>query len=82
MKKKLGILCLAMLLCANMFTTISFASEVPEAPTDSTTTSTQQMRPMVEETEWVYRYNNGVLQKRLWSLTYGKWLTEWVDCQV
>ena len=30
-----------------------------------------------EETEWRYRVVDGKLQKRLWSLTYGKWLTEW-----
>ena len=31
------------------------------------------------ETEWFYRYYNGVLQKRLWSLTDQKWLTDWMD---
>lgn len=32
------------------------------------------------ETRWYYRYNeNGVLQQRLWSITDGKWLTDWID---
>lgn len=36
--------------------------------------------PQAEVTEWVLRYNeNGVLQKRLWSRTYAKWLTDWID---
>ncbi|NLV86803.1 MAG: hypothetical protein GX025_06260 [Clostridiales bacterium] len=36
--------------------------------------------PQAEVTEWVFRYNeNGVLQKRLWSRTYAKWLTDWID---
>ena len=26
---------------------------------------------------WHYRTNNGVLEKRLWSITEGCWLTEW-----
>lgn len=34
----------------------------------------------VEEFKWYYRTYNGVCQKRLWSLTYGYWVTDWVDC--
>lgn len=32
-----------------------------------------------EETEWAFRRNpdTGVLEKRLWSITYGVWRTEW-----
>lgn len=30
-----------------------------------------------QETEWRYRVLDGKLQKRLWSITYGKWLTDW-----
>lgn len=30
-----------------------------------------------EQTEWRYRVVDGYLQRRLWSLTWGKWLTEW-----
>ncbi len=32
-----------------------------------------------EETKWYYRTENGVLQRRQWSLTYGKWLSEWTE---
>ena len=31
-----------------------------------------------EETEWRYRVYNGQLQKRLWSKTSGRWLTDWM----
>lgn len=27
---------------------------------------------------WVYRTNNGVEEMRLWSVTYGRWLTDWI----
>ena len=37
----------------------------------------EQMR--AEETTWYYRVFFGMVQKRLWSLTYGKWLTDWID---
>jgi len=32
-----------------------------------------------EVREWRYRTYNGVYQKRLWSVTYLKWLTEWTN---
>lgn len=34
--------------------------------------------PYSEETKWYYRTVDGKLQKRLWSLTYKKWLTNWI----
>lgn len=30
-----------------------------------------------ELTEWCYRIYNGVLQRRLWSITQNMWLTDW-----
>jgi hypothetical protein len=33
--------------------------------------------PYAEVTEWHYQIVGGRLQKRLWSITYAKWLTEW-----
>lgn len=33
--------------------------------------------PYAEQTTWYFRIVDGRLQKRLWSNTYGKWLTEW-----
>lgn len=32
-----------------------------------------------EETTWYFRIKNGILQMRLWSITYGIWLTDWID---
>ena len=34
--------------------------------------------PKREESEWCYAVFEGVLHKRLWSITYGIWLTEWI----
>lgn len=31
-----------------------------------------------EQTKWVYRDNNGVIEKRCWSITYQRWLTDWM----
>lgn len=32
-----------------------------------------------EETQWYYRItDDGLIQMRLWSITYGYWLTDWI----
>lgn len=38
--------------------------------------------PRVEQVGWVYRYNKELdrNEKRLWSYTYGVWLTDWIPC--
>lgn len=33
-----------------------------------------------EKVQWYYRYNAGMKQKRLWSVTYGYWKTNWINC--
>ena len=30
-----------------------------------------------EETMWVIRRHDGIVERRLWSITYGYWLTDW-----
>lgn len=32
-----------------------------------------------EETIWYVRYVDGQRQRRLWSRTYERWLTDWMD---
>lgn len=32
-----------------------------------------------EETVWCFRTYHGMRQMRLWSITYEKWLTDWID---
>lgn len=39
----------------------------------------EQIAPLAEETIWYTRIYNGKLQRRLWSITNGCWLTEWMD---
>jgi hypothetical protein len=34
-----------------------------------------------EEFMWFYRIYNGKQQMRLWSITYGYWATDWIDCE-
>lgn len=39
------------------------------------------VEPRVDEVVWITRTYNGKLQKRLWSITYQVWLTDWIDVE-
>jgi len=67
----------AFLLVLQMLCTPAFAAEVTVPETVSTGTEQTEVQPRAEQTKWYYRVNNGVLEKRLWSLTYGYWKTDW-----
>lgn len=65
----------ATILILNVISLNAFATVVPVQPINN-----EIITPQAEVTEWVFRYNeNGVLQKRLWSRTYAKWLTDWIN---
>lgn len=35
-------------------------------------------QPRAEETKWYYRIYDNLIQRRLWSITYGYWKTDWI----
>lgn len=77
MKKFISLLLSLLLLvslCAPAFA--DFTNDPAQAEITSTEKDPGPMRP--EETEWYYRIADGLFQKRLWSLTYGYWLTDWI----
>lgn len=41
--------------------------------------SEPQIQVCKEETVWYFRTENGIAQKRQWSYTYGKWVTDWIN---
>lgn len=54
---------------------------VPTVPVRAATPgSGSEITPNAEEKQWFFRVHNGILQRRLWSITYRKWLTDWIDC--
>lgn len=80
MKKIVVCLTLAGLLSAGIFsmTGTVYASEFSGSPGPAISLSASDtISPRAEETEWKYRIVDTKLQKRLWSITYMKWLTEW-----
>lgn len=76
--KRLISLILALVICFS-FSSLAFA-ECPGAPEEE---NGEELvipgeQPRWEETEWYYRItDDGLFQRRLWSLTYGYWLTDW-----
>lgn len=60
--------------------TVAFAetpADAESAEEESIVKSSDPTR--AEETVWYFRTYHGVRQMRLWSLTYGHWLTDWID---
>lgn len=70
---------LAALICLSL-SPVVFAAEVYTVEEkDSLYLSDQGESTRAEETMWYFRTVNGMMQMRLWSLTYRKWLTDWID---
>lgn len=42
--------------------------------------SSASIEERTEGEVWHYRFYDGKMQKRLWSVTQEKWLTDWIDC--
>lgn len=76
--KKLVSLLLTLVLLLSL--SVPAFSDYTNDPAQTEIISTEKdpgpMRP--EETEWYYRVADGLIQKRLWSITYGYWLTDWI----
>ncbi len=75
--KKLISLILALVLCFSLSATaLAAAVDTPEAPV---LTEAEEEPTREEETIWVTRVtDDGLIQIRLWSITYRKWKTDWI----
>lgn len=76
MKMKKTIIALLLALVTVVSSAGALAAEVA-APANVGDTGI--VSPQAEEKVWCTRVHNGWLQKRLWSITYGRWLTDWID---
>lgn len=72
------ILCLLLAVCIFFsIAVIAYADSYME-PESQEEGFTDENGNRAEETQWVFRWWNGLIQKRLWSITYGYWLTDWI----
>lgn len=76
LRKTLIALALALVTVVNCVGVLA-AEVVP--PVQPTAVKDDGVSPQTEETEWRVRWYEGRRQRRLWSITYGRWLTEWED---
>lgn len=76
MKKKLMTLLLIMLM-AFTFAIPAMATEVVVVPVE--VTGEQTVTPHTEMTRAYFRTYRGQLQMRIWSMTNGRWLTDWIN---
>lgn len=76
MKKKLLAAVMAGLLTLSLVGAAA-AADIPPTPG----VDTEDITPFAEEREWHFRVVNGKVQMRLWSITEGKWLTDWMDME-
>ena len=75
---------LSFILALLMLTSISVAA-FADTPSDTNSPEDEEVvislgeTTRSEETVWCFRTYQGIKQMRLWSLTYRKWLTDWID---
>lgn len=71
------IICLVLVFCVFFsIAAFAFADTFPETK-EQGSVLLDEGGTRVEETQWIIRRWNGLIQKRLWSITYGYWLTDW-----
>ena len=72
------IICLLLAICIFFsFAAVAFADSYVE-PENAEGVVIRNGGSRAEETQWVFRCWNGILEMRLWSITYGYWLTDWI----
>lgn len=78
--KKLISLLLVLVLCLSVLSSaMAFADCLPDTGTSTFSTSGSDKPNRAEETEWFYQItDDGLIQARLWSITYGYWKTDWI----
>ena len=77
MKKLFFSFTLIVILLFSSITPVSAA----DFPAPTAIESPEEVLPASEETQWVFQIKDGQLQKRLWSRTYQRGLTEWIDVE-
>lgn len=60
----------------------SSANAMDSSPMQRAVSENAEISPTAEQTQWCYRINeDGIPQMRLWSITRGIWLTDWIDVE-
>lgn len=73
--------CMAAIFVFAAVPTVAAADYLPTPPAVTILASDEGVAPTANDTEWIFRDYNGKKQMRLWSRTYAKWLTDWIDLE-
>lgn len=82
MKKELsrwGVRCVCTALAAVTILGTSAQAVFAASPAGRAPVPPATVEPKAEEFQYYYRIYNGTLQIRVWSLTFGRWVTDWMD---
>ena len=74
-KRRMWCVLLVMLMSLT-FSINAYATEISMGNT--TGQNGDQITTRAEQVRWYHRIHNGVKQRRLWSITYGYWKTNWI----
>ena len=56
-----------------------YAQETTTPVETQITTNEEGVMPLAYEYKWYYRTYKGKEQMRLWCITTGEWVTDWID---
>ncbi len=76
--KRILVIMMAILTLSSTFCAPVLAADNADNTPESNIQAADNAR--TSQNVWYTRTYNGKQQKRLWSLTYGCWLTDWIDC--
>jgi hypothetical protein len=78
MKKRIVLLLLVSVLALSFSVSVMATPIYWTQPVQETATE-HEISPFTEMTRMAWRTYNGQLQWRLWSITNGRWLTDWTN---
>ena len=73
MKKMVFVLAASMMVCSGILT-------VPSYEAYAMANGSEAVMPMADKLEWKYKIENGIMYKRLYNRTTGKWIGNWIRC--
>ena len=78
-KKLITFLCASIMSLSFVIPALAMETVTTVAVEPVNASAVQEISPFHEFTQFYWRWHNGQLQFRVWSITNGIWLTPWTD---
>ncbi len=80
MKKRIISVLFALMITSTALPMLPVYAQETTTPVETQiTTNEEGVMPLTYEYRWYYRTYKGKEQKRLWCITTGEWVTDWID---